>query len=60
MEVYNYEKKKILNRIEGHTNSVRHIIFSQDGKHLYSASEDKTVKIWQIIKNYLVKTLNFD
>jgi WD40 repeat protein len=32
--------------LEGHTGKVTALVFAADGKHLYSASEDKTVRIW--------------
>ncbi len=32
--------------LKGHTDSVNWLTFSPDGKHLASASEDQTVKIW--------------
>lgn len=35
------------NRLEGHTDQVRSVSFSPDGKILASASRDQTIRIWQ-------------
>lgn len=36
------------NTFEGHTNNVTTVGFSQDGKLMFSGSEDETVKIWDV------------
>jgi WD40 repeat protein/serine/threonine protein kinase len=44
-------------KLEGHHESVRSIAFSLDGTRLATASEDKTVKVWDVATG--VETLTF-
>lgn len=37
---------KILYRLKGHSDKIKNITISQNGKYLASASEDKTIKLW--------------
>ncbi len=37
---------KLIRRLEGHTSSVTHAVFSQDGKRILSGSDDGTVRLW--------------
>ncbi|HLP90796.1 MAG TPA: WD40 repeat domain-containing protein [Nostocaceae cyanobacterium] len=46
------------NRLEGHTNSINSVSYSQDGKMLASASADKTIKLWDAATGKLLKTLS--
>ncbi|MEG3916059.1 AAA-like domain-containing protein, partial [Microcoleus sp. w2-18bC1] len=45
------------NSLEGHSNSVRSVAFSPDGKTLASASSDHTIKLWNMQTQKPIATL---
>lgn len=50
------------NRVEiqsGHRASIWDLAFDESGKHLISASHDKTLKVWNLQSKILVRTLRF-
>jgi WD40 repeat protein len=48
---------KLVESFEGHTDQVNCVILSKDNKFLYSASSDKTIKVWNVQNGKLEKTL---
>jgi len=47
----------------GHTAEVRHVVFSQDGRHVLTTSFDGTIRLWEAqtgreIRQFVVPTLN--
>lgn len=48
---------KCLKTLSGHEHSVSSIEFSIDGNLLYSASRDKTIKIWEVSSGFCKNTL---
>lgn len=43
--------------LEGHTSSLYELIFSADGRRLYSASGDQTIRIWDVGQRQCLATL---
>ena len=40
---------------KGHTNSVRSVCVTVDGKHLITGSEDKTARVWSLEDGALIR-----
>ena len=55
-EIIDYERFECLKTLEGHKNYVNSVIETHDGK-IVSASNDKTIKIWDITTSRCLKTL---
>ncbi|OHW95967.1 vegetative incompatibility protein het-e-1 [Colletotrichum incanum] len=47
-----------LQTLEGHSDSVNSVAFSGDGMQLASASDDRTVKVWDAATGQCLRTLN--
>jgi len=45
-------------RLSGHTNIVWSIIYSPDGRQIATASDDKSIKIWDAASGRILRTIN--
>jgi len=48
IKLWDIEKKEIVATLDGHTQAVRTVIFTPDGKKIISGSIDTTVKLWVV------------
>ncbi len=53
-----YQKFKELSTLSGHSDQVRSVAFSPDGKTLASGSDDKTVKLWNVADGKELRSLS--
>ncbi len=57
LTVWDAERGQVLHTLKGHTEPVRCVAFSPDGKRIVSGSEDKTLKVWDAENGKEVRTL---
>jgi WD40 repeat protein len=48
---------KLINTFAGHTNLVNSVAFNRNSETLASASDDKTIKLWNLSDAKLIRTL---
>ena len=59
VKVWDYQNKKCIQSMEGHTNNVTVVGFHPSLPIIISGSEDATVRIWHADTFRLEKTLNY-
>jgi WD40 repeat protein len=48
VKVWNTRSGELVHSFRGHTGLVSSVVFSRDGRRLFSGSRDKTVKVWDL------------
>ncbi|KAG8439474.1 hypothetical protein GDO86_005618 [Hymenochirus boettgeri] len=48
VQVFNLSSGKILQNLKGHSSTVQHCQFTEDGKCLVSSSDDSTIRVWDV------------
>jgi WD40 repeat protein len=59
VKLWDLEEGKQLFTFDGHTESVKKVLFSNDEKRIYSASRDKTIIIWDMMTASAQKVIQF-
>jgi len=57
-KVWNLKTGRERLHVKGHKSNVSDLLFSADGKRLYSASYDRSVKVWDVETGRLLKTFD--
>ena len=60
MHIWNVKEQSILQSFEGHAGKITSMSFSENGYYLATASEDATVRLWDLRKLSNFHTLEFD
>ena len=55
IKLYDRQTKNILKTFKGHTNAVTSLVFSPDGKKLYSASSDERIIEWDVASGKMLQ-----
>lgn len=48
IDIISLSELKLVGKLKGHSNFVKNLRFSDDGKNLLSCSDDGTVKLWDL------------
>ena len=57
-ELLLWNKRKCTDRLVGHTDAIKTVVFSHSGQQIASGSIDKSIKVWSSTNKKAIKTLN--
>src|SRR5262249_13800907 len=60
LQVLNTNTGEKLGRLSGHTDLIRAVAIDPAGKHAFSASEDRTIRVWDLESGLQKKVFSFD
>jgi len=56
IKFYNKDMGKCVKTITGHTGLIRDLLLMEDGNILFSGSDDKLIKMWDLSKSHCIRT----
>lgn len=57
-ELLLWNKRKCTDRLVGHSDAIKTVVFSHNGQQIASGSIDKSIKVWSSTNKNVIKTLN--
>jgi WD40 repeat protein len=60
MEVWDSTKFKKVRKFTSHSNKINDCFFSKDNKFIFSTSQDKTLKIFEILSGKQINSISLD
>jgi len=58
VKIWNIANGSEIQNLTGHSNSIRSVIYSSDGKQILTASQDQSVRIWDTGNGKIIRVIN--
>ena len=49
VQIWDVDRAQLVHSLSGHASRIQDVLFSPDGNHAFSASDDGTIRIWDIV-----------